>query len=90
MYVDDLLIIGADKSRIDSFKDQLRARFKMTNLKLVIKYFRIEIKRDFIEIILYQRFYFIIVFEYFEIINYIIVTLLMNNEISRFIILINY
>jgi len=46
VYVDDLLIIGADMSRIDKVKAELKSTFKMTDLGPASHYLGMEIRRD--------------------------------------------
>lgn len=46
IYVDDLLIFGANKTAIQELKDQLSKRFKMTDLGPVAYYLGLEVVRD--------------------------------------------
>ena len=46
VYVDDLLIFGADMGRIDKVKSELKSTFKMTDLGPASHYLGMEIRRD--------------------------------------------
>ena len=46
IYVDDLLIIEADMSRIDKIKTELKSTFKMTDLDSTLHYLDMKIRRD--------------------------------------------
>ncbi len=46
IYVDDLLIIEADMSRIDKIKTELKSTFKMTDLDSTSHYLDMKIRRD--------------------------------------------
>ncbi len=46
IYVDDLLIIEADMSRIDKIKTELKSTFKMTDLESTLHYLDMKIRRD--------------------------------------------
>ncbi len=46
IYVDDLLIIEADMSRIDKIKTELKSTFKMTDLGSASHYLDMKIRRD--------------------------------------------
>ena len=46
VYVDDLLIFGADMSRIDKVKSKLKSTFKMTDLGSTSHYLGMKIRRD--------------------------------------------
>lgn len=46
IYVDDLLLFGANKSQINIFKKELSSCFRMINLRDVSHYFGMEIHRD--------------------------------------------
>jgi hypothetical protein len=44
IYVDDLIIIGSDHDNIGSFKKEMAAVFKMSDLSLLHYYLAIEVK----------------------------------------------
>ena len=46
VYIDDLLLIGPDIEFINSIKDHLALKFKMTDIDPVLIYFNINISRD--------------------------------------------
>jgi hypothetical protein len=46
IYVDDLLIIGANQEKIRELKKSLSSKFKMKNLGLVASFLEMQIKRD--------------------------------------------
>ncbi len=46
IYIDDLLIIEADMSRIDKVKAELKSTFKMTDLDSTLHYLDMKIQRD--------------------------------------------
>ena len=45
MYVDDLIIIGAHTKDIDSFKHEMAARFRMSDLSVLSYYIGIEVRQ---------------------------------------------
>jgi hypothetical protein len=45
VYVDDLIITGSDRNNIKSFKEEMAAAFKMSNLGLLHYYLGIEVKQ---------------------------------------------
>ncbi|WVZ76853.1 hypothetical protein U9M48_024780, partial [Paspalum notatum var. saurae] len=57
VYVDDLIIIGADSKVIDGFKKQMKGEFKMSDLGLLSFYLGIEVQQALGEIILSQAAY---------------------------------
>jgi hypothetical protein len=57
MYVDDLLIAGPVDNDIDKFKQEMRERFKMSDLGLLTYYLGIEVRQDSYGIHLCQRAY---------------------------------
>jgi hypothetical protein len=46
VYVDDLIITGSDRDNIMSFKEEMAAAFKMSDLSLLHYYLGIEVKRS--------------------------------------------
>jgi hypothetical protein len=46
VYVDDLIIIGSDRDNIRSFKEEMVAAFKMSDLSLLYYYLDIEVKQS--------------------------------------------
>jgi hypothetical protein len=44
IYVDDLIITGLDRNNIRSFKEEMEAMFKMSDLNLLHYYLGIEVK----------------------------------------------
>jgi hypothetical protein len=46
VYVDDLVITGADNKEIDDFKKQMKSKFSMTDLGLLSYYLGIEVKQS--------------------------------------------
>jgi hypothetical protein len=46
VYVDDLIITGSDRNNIKSFKEEMAAAFKMSNLGLLHYYLGIEVKQS--------------------------------------------
>ena len=46
IYIDDLLLFGANKSQINTLKKELGYRFRMTDLGDISHYFGMEIRRD--------------------------------------------
>jgi len=46
IYIDDLLIIKADISRINKIKTESKNTFKMTDLDLTLHYLDMKIRRD--------------------------------------------
>ncbi len=46
IYIDDLLIIKADMSRINKIKTESKNTFKMTDLDLTLHYLDMKIRRD--------------------------------------------
>jgi hypothetical protein len=44
VYVDDLIITGSDRDNIRSFKEEMVAVFKMSDLSLLYYYLDIEVK----------------------------------------------
>jgi hypothetical protein len=46
VYVDDLIIIGLDRDNIKSFKEEMVATFKMSDLGLLHYYLGIEVKQS--------------------------------------------
>jgi hypothetical protein len=57
VYMDDLLIAGPVDDDIDKFKQEMRKRFKMSDLRLLTYYLGIEVCQDSICIHLCQRAY---------------------------------
>jgi transposase InsO family protein len=57
IYVDDLLITGADEEEIAKFKLQMKELFKMSDLGLLTYYLGIEVQQKLGEITLYQEAY---------------------------------
>jgi hypothetical protein len=46
LYVDDLIIIGSDRDNINSFKEEMAAAFKISDLGLLHYYLGIEVKQS--------------------------------------------
>jgi hypothetical protein len=46
VYVDDLIITGSDRDNIRSFKEEMVAVFKMSDLSLLYYYLDIEVKQS--------------------------------------------
>jgi hypothetical protein len=46
VYVDDLFITGSDRDNIRSFKEEMAAAFKMSDLDLLHYYLSIEVKQS--------------------------------------------
>jgi hypothetical protein len=46
VYVDDLIITGSDRNNIRSFKEEMAATFKMSDLCLLHYYLSIEVKQS--------------------------------------------
>jgi hypothetical protein len=44
VYVDDLIITGSDRDNIRSFKEEMTATFKMSDLGLLHYYLGVEVK----------------------------------------------
>jgi hypothetical protein len=63
VYVDDLIITGSDRDDIRSFKEDMAAAFKMSNLGLLHYYFDIEVKQSASGILLSQGAYVIKILE---------------------------
>jgi hypothetical protein len=63
VYVDDLIITGSDRDDIRSFKEDMSATFKMSNLGLLHYYFDIEVKQSASGILLSQGAYVIKILE---------------------------
>jgi hypothetical protein len=46
VYIDDLVITGSDRNDVKSFKDEMVAAFKMSDLGLLHYYLGIEVKQS--------------------------------------------
>jgi hypothetical protein len=46
VYIDDLIITGSDRDNIRSFKEEMAAAFKMSDLDLLHYYLSIEVKQS--------------------------------------------
>jgi hypothetical protein len=46
VYVDDLIITGSDRDNIRSFKEEMTATFKMSDLGLLHYYLGVEVKQS--------------------------------------------
>jgi hypothetical protein len=57
VYVDDLIITGSDRDNIRSFKEEMAAAFKMSDLGLLHYYLGIEVKQSTSHILLSQGAY---------------------------------
>jgi hypothetical protein len=57
VYVDDPVITGSDRDNIKSFKEEMAAVFKMSNLGLLHYYLSIEVKQSVSGIMLSQGAY---------------------------------
>jgi hypothetical protein len=57
VYVDDLIITGSDRDNIRSFKEELAAAFKMSDLSLLHYYLGIEVKHSMSDISISQGAY---------------------------------
>nr|GEX52821.1 ribonuclease H-like domain, reverse transcriptase, RNA-dependent DNA polymerase [Tanacetum cinerariifolium] len=57
VYVDDLIIIGAPKKKIDKFKAQMEEKFKMSDLGLLAYYLGIEVTQTNVDISIKQSAY---------------------------------
>nr|GEW82310.1 ribonuclease H-like domain, reverse transcriptase, RNA-dependent DNA polymerase [Tanacetum cinerariifolium] len=57
VYVDDLIITGTPRKEIDTFKSQMKDKFKMSDLGLLAYYLGIEVTQTGGEIIIKQRGY---------------------------------
>jgi hypothetical protein len=63
VYVDDLIITGSDRDNIRSFKEEMAAAFKMSDLGLLHYYLGIEVKQSTTGISLSQGAYAMKIFE---------------------------
>jgi hypothetical protein len=46
VYVDDLIITGADEGKVEAFKAQMKKAFNMSDLGLLCFYLSVEVRQD--------------------------------------------
>ncbi|XP_066392269.1 uncharacterized mitochondrial protein AtMg00810-like [Miscanthus floridulus] len=57
VYVDDLIIIGAEEQKVEAFKAQMKKAFDMSDLGLLCFYLGVEVRQDASGIVLRQTHY---------------------------------